>query len=118
MKITTINKESEFLAAINLHKSIIYFLVDWSVPERVSRGIMFKALDYIDLRGILVYQIDRSKGDATFAEDWLIKQKKITPEFSYGGWGEILLFTNGVLVDFIQYPFKLGYELVKTKIEN
>ena len=118
MGIKFIHTEDEFLAAINLPKSIIYLLVDWSGPERISRKLVFDVLDNIDLRSIQVYQIDCSKGDVNFVEDWLINQVKITPEFLYGGWGETLLFADGVLVDVMQHPFKLGYELVKLKIDG
>lgn len=116
--VKTITTSDDFFTAINLPRIIIYLLVEWSGPERVSRSIVLKVINNIDLKGIPVYKIDCSNLNVKYVEDWMAVQAKGNAEFIYGGWGETLLVGNNKLLDFIQWPFKLGYEATKEKIEG
>ncbi len=110
--------EYDFFKVIKQDRVIIYFLVDWSGPERISRYTVYKALNDINKTGTPVFKIDCSDQTKKYVVDWLIGQRENKKHFYYGGWGETLLISKGDIVDFLSNPGQLGYEKTKQKLEE
>ena len=110
--------EEEFFDILKLDRAIIYLLVDWSGPERVSRAIIYKVLSDLDENGTPVFQIDCSDQTKIYVTDWLSGQQNDSKELNYGGCGETLLIGKGKILDFIKYPGQLGLEKVREKLTN
>ncbi len=117
-RLVDLTTEVDFLDAIKLDRAIIYLLVDWSGPERISRYYVYKALNDINKGGTPVFKIDCSDQTKKYVGAWLIGQKENRKEFYYGGWGETLLISKGDILDFIKNPGQLGFEKTKEKIEE
>ena len=113
-----LSTEEEFLNALKLDRAIIYLLVDWSGPERVSRYIVLNALSETDKMGIPVFKIDCSDQAKKYIVDWLIGQRENKKEFYYGGWGETLLLSQGNIVDVIKNPAQFGRDKTREKIRE
>ena len=105
--------QKDFFDILKIHKAIIYFLVDWSGQERISRSIINQALNEFDKLEIPIFKVDCSDQSKDYLINWLIEQQGNKKDFYYGGYGETLLIENGEIADFIKYPGQLG--LVKTK---
>ena len=118
LDVADVKTEREFRNMLNLDCAIVYLLVTWSGPERVSRGVVFEALREIGKEGTPVFRIDCSDNQTTYVEQWLIEQTENPYELYSSGYGETLLLKNGQLIDFIKYPAKLGYEKTKEKLLN
>jgi hypothetical protein len=116
--IINLTTEDAFLEVIKRDRVIIYFLVDWSGPERISRYYVYKALNDIDKTGTPVFKIDCTDQTKKHVVDWLIGQRENKKHFYYGGWGETLLISKGDIVDFLGNPGQLGYEKTKQKLEE
>ena len=106
----------EFNDVLALERAIIYFLVNWSGPERTSRIAVGLALKDLENDGTPVFQIDCSDQEKEYVVKWLIDQRKENLNFYYGGYGETVLITKGTIIDFIKFPGRLGVEKVKEKI--
>ena len=113
--ITEVTTEEEFKNVLKLYRAIVYILVTWSGPERISRSAVFKALGEIKIVGTPVFKIDCSR-ETNYVEQWLVEQGYGQQDLCYGGWGETLLLENGKLIDFIKNPAGLGYESIKHKL--
>lgn len=112
-----LGNKRDFLKVLKFEKAIVYLLVDWSGPERVSRYQVYKILK--DTKGsIPIFKIDCSDPSKKYVEDWLIGQRRNMKDFYYGGWGETLLISKGQIIDFIQNPGRLGVDETKKKIHN
>jgi len=107
-----------FLEAITLPRAIVYFQVDWSGPERLSRLFVKRAIASLDVKMTPVFRIDCSNATGGFIESWFESQSKEIIGLLYGGWGETLLLSYGNILDFISYPAALGYENTRQKIEG
>lgn len=110
--------EVDFSEAIKRDRVIIYFLVDWSGPERASRYTVYKALNDINKTGTPVFKVDCSDQTKKYVVDWLIEQRENKKNLYYGGRGETLLISKGDIVDFLGNPGQLGYEKTKQKLEE
>jgi hypothetical protein len=110
--------DDDFFKVIKQDRVIIYFLVNWSGPERISRYTIYKVLNDIIKTGTPVFKIDCSDQTKKLVEDWLIEQMENKKHFHYGGWGETLLISKGNIVDFLNNPGHLGYEKTKQKLEE
>jgi hypothetical protein len=98
---------------LKLDKAIIYFLVDWSGPERLSRYAVYSVLNELKNEGTPVFKIDCSDQKKKYVEDWLTGQRESKRDFYYGGWGETILISKGQIIDVIANPSQVG--LIKTK---
>ncbi len=116
--IIDLTTEEAFFETIRRDRVIIYLLVDWSAPERVSRYVVYKALNALDKTGTQVFKIDCSDGTKKHVEDWLIAQRENKKHFYHGGYGETLLISKGEILDFLSNPGYLGYEKTKQKLEE
>lgn len=110
--------EDDFFEVIKCDRVIIYFLVEWSGPERLSRYYVYKALNEINKIGTPVFKVDCSDQTKKYVIDWLIGQRENKKHFYCGGWGETLLISKGDIVDFLINPGQLGYEKIKQKLEE
>lgn len=117
-RIKNIVSEEEFRVAINLDKAIIYFLVNWSDQERISRSKVHQILNEIDVFGIPIFQIDCSTHATEYVINWLLEQKNSTKGFIYGGYGETILVNKGEIIDFINYPGQFEFDKLKEKISD
>ena len=115
-KLKTLATEREFMDVLKLDCAIIYFLVDWSGPERESRAVVYKTLTEIEKIGTLVFKIDCSDQKNQYIVGWLLKQGENNGESYYGGWGEMLLVGKGVVIDFIKNPGRIGLQVTKDKL--
>jgi len=111
------SKES-FLDILKLDKVIIYLLVEWSGPERVSRAIVFNVLNELDRKNTPVFKIDCSDQKKEWFIDWLIEQRQEKNDLYHGGWGETLLIEKGIITDFIKNPGRLGLDKTKDKLKE
>lgn len=116
LKIIDIVTEQDFRNFVKQDKSLIYFLVDWSGPERVSRSFVYKALNELHLKELLIYKIDCSKQEKKYIEEWLVSQGENKTRFYTSGCGEFCLIKNGEIIDFISQPWQLGQNETKNKI--
>jgi hypothetical protein len=109
--------EQKFLDVLNLDKAIIYMLVDWSGPERISRYLVYQVLtDLGPEEGTPVFKIDCSDQTKEYIVDWLVKQRESNKEFYYGGCGETLFLNQGDIVDYIGNPAKIGRMKTEEKL--
>lgn len=108
--------QQDFESVLNLDKVLIYLLVDWSVPERASRYVVYKTLSDLEVNEIPVFKIDCSDQEKQYVVNWLLGQREDFYRLYYGGNGEILLLEKGKLTDFIKLPFQLGLENVRNKM--
>ncbi|AEW01670.1 hypothetical protein A4D02_06615 [Niastella koreensis] len=109
--------EQEFIDVLKLDKAIIYMLVDWSGPERISRYLVYQVLtDLGPEEGIPVFKIDCSDQTKEYIVRWLVKQRESNKELYYGGWGETLFLNLGNIVDFIGNPAKNGRMKTEEKL--
>lgn len=110
--------ERDFFEVIKYEKVIIYFLVNWSGPERLSRFYVYKALDEIDSVGTPAFKIDCSCLTKQSVVDWLTGQRENGKNFYYGGWGETLLISKGEILDVIKNPAQIGFKGTKEKLQE
>jgi hypothetical protein len=111
--------QQSFLDILKLDKAILYLLVDWSGPERVSRYNIYKAINELGKKcEIPVYKIDCTDQTKEFIIDWLIAQRENKKEFYYGGWGEALFIENGAIVDLIKNPGQIGLDKTREKLKE
>lgn len=103
---------------LKLDKAIIYLLVDWSGPERVSRSIVYKALNEHKGDGIPTFQIDCSDQTKQYFVKWLNEQGNNKDEIYFGGYGEIILVANSAVKDYIKNPGQHGLEKVREKLNE
>lgn len=101
---------------LTLDKAIVYLLVDWSGPERVSRSIVYKVLNEVNKSDIPTFQIDCSDQTKQYVVTWLEAQGKNQHELYYGGYGETLLVAKSTIKDYIKNPGQLGLEKVREKL--
>ena len=111
-----LSTNQDFLEVLKLDRAIIYMLVDWSLPERISRHNVYKALNQLDKKKISLFKINCSNQRKDYVVDWLIRQKENQRDLYYGGCGETLLIDKGNIVDFIKNPGKLGQRQTKVKL--
>ena len=116
--ISDLTTEDDFFKVINRDRVIIYFLVNWSGPERMSRYYIYRALNELDKVGTEVFKIDCSDQTKKHVVDWLIGQRENRKDLYYGGWGETLLISKGEIVDLIKNPGELGFEKTKQKLQE
>jgi hypothetical protein len=114
--IKELHTEQDFFEVLKLNRAIVYMLVDWSGPERVSRYLVYQELKELGSNGTPVFKIDCSDQTKEYIVDWLVKQRESNKEFYYGGWGETLLLDQGNIVDYISNPAKLGRMKTKEKL--
>ncbi|MES2772555.1 MAG: hypothetical protein V4722_00130 [Bacteroidota bacterium] len=110
--------KQSFLNILKLDKAVVYLLVDWSGPERVSRYFIYKALNELDNKNLPVFKIDCSDQTKEYVVEWLAGQGENKKYFYYGGWGETLLIAQGIIVDVIENPGKLGLDKTKAKLNE
>lgn len=103
---------------LTLDKAIVYLLVDWSGPERVSRSIVYKLLNEVNKSGILTFQIDCSDQTKQYVVTWLEAQGNNKHELYYEGYGETLLVARSTIKDYIKNPGQLGLEKVREKLNE
>ncbi len=109
-----ISSKEEFEEVISVPKAIIYFLVDWSLEERVARNIFTKILSENVSGTHLVFMVNVSD-DKPYVCEWLEKQN---PKIILRGGGEIVLIRNGNVVDFIRQMCYPGVETNTGKINK
>lgn len=110
----SVTTEQQFLDLLKRKRVIVYILVNWSGPERISRYNVFRALSNIGNSGTPVFIIDCSDQNNKYVETWLSDQKR--NGLYYGGFGETLLIDKGNLIDHIKNPGQLGQEQTKEKL--
>lgn len=103
---TEISNREEFENMLKRDHAIIYILVEWSGPERISRYTVYKALYELDRKQIPLYRINCSAQENSYVEEWLTRQKEAYRNFYFGGWGETLFVVRGKILDFIGNPGK------------
>jgi hypothetical protein len=117
--LTDLPSQESFLDILKLDKAMVYLLVDWSGPERVSRYNIYKALNEFGGKCEMpVFKIDCSDQTKEYVIDWLIGQRENKKELYYGGWGETLLIEKGTIVDLINNPGQLGLDKTKEKLKE
>ncbi len=117
--ITDLPSQQSFPDILQLDKAIIYLLVEWSGPERMSRYNIYKALNELGNKcKIPVFKTDCSDQRKQFVIDWLIGQPKNQEELYYGGWGGTLLIEKGIIIDLIKNPGKLKPAMIKNKLQE
>lgn len=83
---------------------ILYFLVDWSGPERIARNKIFEIINNIETRSNTFFFIDCSDQNVQFAD----KIKKVIDsnieKQAVGGHGTISFVINNQIVDEIYHP--------------
>jgi len=105
----------DFELLLKLNLAIIYLLVDWSGPERLSRQIVFNIFSRFKNMETPILILNCT-GRKKYIEDWLIEQQKLLGNLKFGGWGETALISKGQIIDFIVNPAKLGNEKTEVKI--
>ena len=115
--VVDIHTQNDFLNVLKLDKAIIYLLVNWSGPERISRYYVYKAFNDLDKTGVFIFKIDCSDEEKKYIEDWLIGQRE-KQDFYFGGWGETLLIEKGEIADFIRNPGQKKKKKTKKKIKE
>lgn len=115
---TEISDREEFENMLKLDCAIIYILVDWSGPERISRYAVYKAIHELDRKQIPLYRINCSAQGNNYSEEWLTKQKEAHRNFCYGGYGETLLIVRGKVLDFIGNPGKEKPDHITEKLNE
>lgn len=108
--------QKDFLDVLSLEWAIVYMQVDWSGPERASRGCVYKALNELGVAGTPVFKIDCSDQTKQYIVDWLIEQKKENLDIYYGGSGETLFLHKGNIMEYIRYPAGIGFMGTKEKL--
>ena len=94
----------DFERILKLNKAILYFTVNWSGPEKISRYIIFSIFIEFNNKETPVYIIDCSDQNKKYIKDWLIRQRENKNHLYYGGLGETLLIKNGEITDYILNP--------------
>jgi len=92
---------------------IIYFLVDWSGPERLARLKVFKSIERIDEQ-LEIYFIDGTDQKFEFIDKF---SEKIGQDLKFqyaGGHGTISFIRNSEIIDEIKFP----HTVEETKILN
>ena len=102
----------DFKKMLKLEKVIIYFFVNWSGPERISRYFVYKTLYELDTINIPVYKIDCSDRNGDYVEKWLSEQWKKSGKHTHHGNGEVALVKNGNIDELI-IPTRTGMKKVK-----
>lgn len=110
--------EQGFLDVLKLNRALIYILVNWSGPERLSRYYVYRALNDFGKHRMPLFKIDCSDQRKEYVEDWLIRQGDNKKDFCYGGWGETLLISKGDIIEFIGNPGKIGQVKTEEKIHE
>ena len=106
-------QESNLNLTIIPEELIIYFLVDWSGPERLARHKVFNAIEKID-NEIVIYFIDGTDQNFDFIEQ-VSKRLGEDLKIQYaGGHGTISFLRESEILDEIKFP----HTLEETKIEN
>ena len=100
----------DFKCIMSLEKAIIYLLVNWSGPERISRYVIYKTLNELQKERTPVFKIDCSDQKKMYVVDWLAEQEENQSKLYFGGWGETLLVNKGMVIDTIKNPALIGYE--------
>ena len=90
-------------------KVLVYIMVDWSGPERISRNVCFTAISNLKIRNGIIIEPDKYP----IFEQWYRKQN-----FVPGGYGELLWVKNGNIIDYLKFPGNLGIESTKDKISS
>lgn len=116
IQLKELTTQQDFEAVFNLDKVVLYFLVDWSGPERASRYVVYKTLSDLEVNEIPIFKIDCSDQEKQYVVDWLLEQHEDFYRLYDGGNGETLLLKNGKLIDFIKFPFQLGLENLREKM--
>lgn len=105
--------ESNFIQIILPDEYIIYFLVDWSGPERLARLKVFKSIKKLDKESE-IYFIDGTNQNLNFTDK---VSNKISQDLKcqyVGGHGTILFIRNNEIIDEIKFP----HTMEESKIEN
>lgn len=108
--------EEEFMAVLTLDRAMIYWQVNWSGPERISRYVVYMALHGLEDLSFPLFKIDCSDSSRQYAVDWLFAQIQKGKAVKPGGNGEVLLVGSGEIIDFISNPGLLGLEGTKASI--
>lgn len=104
-KITTKEQFGEFLSN---RKAVLYIQIDWSGVERIGRVKIIDALSNMEFQSLPKYIIDHSNQEFEFFNNFLrSKEIGIGRLASYGS-GEIILFKNGKIVDYIERGFLIN----------
>jgi len=61
--------EQGFNEMLSLPRAIVYVSVNWSGQERVSRSIVYKALNDFKISEIPIFKIDCSEQEKKYVED-------------------------------------------------
>ena len=116
--IIEITTEDEFNQLLKRSKAILYFQVNWSIQERMSKRLLSQALWEIGILKMPVFKINARDQDQVYVENWLLKHGERQLEYYSGGSGETLLIESGKVIDYIRYPAQLGLEKLKEKIKS
>src|ERR1700712_4000561 len=81
--LTDLFTDQDFLDVLKLDRAIIYMLVDWSGPERISRYTVYKVLNELDKKEIALFKINCSDQTKDYVVDWLIRQRENQKDFYY-----------------------------------
>ncbi len=115
---TEIFGREDFEDMLKLDHAIIYILVNWSGPERISRYAVYKALYELNRKQIPLYKINCSAQENSYVEEWLTKQKEAYRNFYFGGYGEMLFVVRGKVLDFIGNPGKEKPDHITEKLNE
>ncbi len=116
--IRSITNKREFDEMLQIPKAIIYILANWSGQERNSRSVVYSVLNTLKITDVPIFKIDCSEQDNRYVEDWLDKLATDMKFFYSNGYGETLLVSHGIVIDFIKYPADLGVENTRLKIKG
>lgn len=83
---------------------ILYFLVDWSGPERIARCKIFEILDKMEAKSNALFFIDCTDPGLEFANKMQKAIDSSVEKQGIGGHGTISLVINRKIVDEIYHP--------------
>lgn len=92
---------------------IIYFLVNWSGPERLARLKVFESIKKLDKQPE-IYFIDGTNQNLNFIDKVSNKIGQDLKSQYVGGHGTILFIRNNEIIDEIKFP----HTMEESKIEN
>jgi hypothetical protein len=116
--IKEITSENEFNDVIGKKKIILYLLVDWSGPERMSRYAVYQSLNDLKIIDIEIFKIDCSDQSKLYVHHWMNNQSDKLRNIYLGGNGETFLIENGKVTDFMKHPFNVGIEKTKETLQK
>ncbi len=104
---TYLTEEESFCKLLSSNKPcLVYFMVDWSVYETISRFVVFTSILELENRPD-IHIIDCSDQSQDYLENWLKAQDPKLKWLYAQGHGELLLIKNGALSELIKFPFRL-----------